>query len=182
MNDQPTADYLFWDSEGMHCWTTTPAHKIKLLAWYGQKYGLKTLVETGTAEGDTLFALQNDFDELYSAEVNPEFYGRAAKRFEGSRNVHVFLEDSIRFLNRMLSFLPQPMLFWLDAHWDNKSPLQQELETIFNTQKSGVILIDDLQGFWHNDWPEVAARTVDVHPGWNRETIDGIMRVVKEQS
>lgn len=127
-----------------------------------QQFGLKILVETGTYLGDTLFALKNDFDQLFSIELSDHYYRLAQKRFKNSTNINLLLGDSGKVLKDLVPTLKSPALFWLDGHYsggltakgDLECPVYEELKAIFSSPYKHVIFIDDARLFiGKNDYP-----------------------------
>ncbi len=143
--------------------------KHTILREYARRFGCRVLVETGTYQGDTVAAVQRDFDEVYTIELHEELYRRARWRFVFDRHVHVRQGDSAEELDRVLPELDRPTLFWLDAHYSAGGvtsakgkydpPLLYELEAILALREPRhVILIDDARLFGVDlGYPAVAA-------------------------
>lgn len=163
-------EYQTWTHEGKLITQVTPRYKRALLADYAKCYQCKTFVETGTCEGDTVAELASMFEMTYSIELNPEYYERAAKRFADSTNVMIIHGDSGVELPKLLPILEEPVLFWIDAHLDAwTGPVKIELQAIYDSGISGVVLIDDM---------DYIGETLPRHPDWSYELIDGIVRCV----
>jgi hypothetical protein len=114
------------------------------------KYLNRIFIETGSNYGDGIQqALDEGFNLIYSVDILPEKYEYCTDRFIANDNVHLFLNDTVVFLNTLLLTIDEPVTFWLDAHKGNgKSPLLKELEVISRHHiKTHNILIDDLR-----DW------------------------------
>lgn len=179
----PEVRYKYWrdEAENLDCWGVEENYKKDLLRWYGKTYNLKIFVETGTYTGEAIAQLKDDFDTLYSIEINPDLYKKAVERFKDESKAHLYLGNSGRVLNQLLPQIPNvPTLFWIDAHVHNKAPIREELEAIFRHRNSGAILVDDLQGFWNNDWPDIVRELALIHNTWKFELTDGIARFIKE--
>lgn len=162
--------YQTWEHEGKQVTQVTPAYKRALLADYAERYNLKTFVETGTCEGDTIAAIGHMFQMNYSIELNPVFYERAAKRFADFPNVLIIAGDSGVELPKLLPALKEPVLFWIDAHLDAwTGPVKTELQAIYDSGIKGVALIDDM---------DYIGETLPRHPGWSYELEHGIVRCV----
>jgi 16S rRNA A1518/A1519 N6-dimethyltransferase RsmA/KsgA/DIM1 with predicted DNA glycosylase/AP lyase activity len=54
------------------------------------RYGIKTIVETGTWIGNTTEALATLSDNVYTVEINADSYNKACKRFKENKNVKLF--------------------------------------------------------------------------------------------
>ena len=120
---------------------------------YGEKYGLKTLVETGTYYGEMVAAMKGRFDEIYSIEYVAELANRARQKFARYQHIRIFCGDSRVVMPEVLDLLKGPALFWLDAGyygWVGKQGDQQrlsaELEMILSHRYPHIILLDDARG------------------------------------
>jgi len=118
---------------------------------YARKFGLRTLVETGTYYGEMVAAVKNHFERVYSIEYDPALAQRAVGRFERDPRVKILEGDSAVVLPELLKSLAAPALFWLDAGywgWDqlHRDPerLSVEVESVLSHPvKNHVILMDD---------------------------------------
>lgn len=65
----PEEEFAAWQARGK---TGSAPHLVKqdAVRSYGARFGLKTLVETGTFRGDMVYAMRADFDRIYSIELN----------------------------------------------------------------------------------------------------------------
>ena len=149
------AELAEWEKNGR---PAPPPHLVKqrTLREYSQKYGLNVLVETGTCYGDMVEALRRDFNKIYSIELSDDLYKTCVTRFQGAKNVELIHGDSGRELERIMTRLRQPALFWLDGHYsagvtargDKDTPIYEELNHILNSEDAGhVIVIDDARCF-----------------------------------
>lgn len=142
-------DYWYWILRGR---PTRSPHllKQKVVLEYGAKFGLKTLVETGTYYGEMVAAVKTRFDRIYSIEFVPALAERATRKFARDTHVRIVCGDSRVVLPEVLALLPGPALFWLDAGyygWTGGSGDQQrlsaELEMILSHPFPHVVLLDD---------------------------------------
>ncbi|ABW67904.1 class I SAM-dependent methyltransferase [Desulfosudis oleivorans] len=144
-----------WEKKGR---PAPPPHIIKqrMLAEYAGRFGLKILVETGTFYGDMVDAMKNTFERVYSIELSPALYQRAAERFRKFSHIKLIQGDSGTELGNLMATIDKPALFWLDGHYsagetakgEKETPVFEELGHIFNTTEQGhVILIDDARCF-----------------------------------
>ena len=156
-------DYWYWILRGR---PSRSPHllKQKVVREYGEKYSLRTLVETGTYYGEMVAAMKTHFDRIYSIEFVPELADRAARKFTGDSHVRIFCGDSRVVMPEVLALLKAPALFWLDAGyygWVGKQGDQQrlsaELEMILSHPFRHIILLDDARGLTGRDGiPSVA--------------------------
>ena len=106
------------------------------------------IVETGTFRGTTTEWLAARFDgPIYSCELDRRFFLQAREKLMRFTQVRVSLADSRAFLRDLLLDLPkdQPVLFYLDAHWNEDLPLVEEARLIVEQAPLAVIMIDDFR-------------------------------------
>jgi hypothetical protein len=168
-----------------------PIVKYGVIKEYQRRFGLRTLIETGTFAGGTIDALEGRFDRIVSIELSPDWHARAVARFASLRHVTLVHGDSATRLPEVLQTLREPALFWLDAHYSGPitargaidSPIVRELEAIRAHGISGhVILIDDMRDFQGGDGYPAVAELLDwiraADPGADVEVRDDILRWV----
>lgn len=182
--DQDNRKWQDWINKGSRC--PTP-HVVKQLTvkQYAKMFSLNTLIETGTYNGDMLYAMKGVFKRLFSLELDPGFYENSRKRLAKFKNISLIHGDSGEKLPELLFAIDEPCLFWLDAHaatGDPGCPLVQELNHIFDHPITDhVILIDDAQKFTGElDFPELDSLRELVktkRPGWVFEVKDFIIRI-----
>ncbi len=156
-------DYWYWVLRGR---PSRSPHllKQKVVREYGEKFELRTLVETGTYYGEMVAAMRGRFDRVYSIEFVPALAERAARKFAGDEHVRIFCGDSRVVMPEVLALLTGPALFWLDAGyygWVGKRTddqrLSAELEMILSHPHPHIILLDDVRGLTGRDGiPSVA--------------------------
>lgn len=144
-----------------------PPHIVKqrTLEQYAKTFSLKTLIETGTYQGDMVEAMKDVFNTIYSIELDGELYRRAKERFSSMDHISIIHGDSGKVLPEVLAKLKEPCLFWLDGHYsagitakgDADTPINEELDHILNHPVAGhVILIDDARLFVGEDhYPKI---------------------------
>ena len=145
-------DYWYWILRGRPA-RSPHLLKQKTVREYGEKFGLKTLVETGTYYGEMVAAMKSRFEHIYSIEFVPELADRAARKFARDKHVRIFAGDSRVVMPEVLALLKMPALFWLDAGyygWVGKQGDQQrlsaELEMILSHRFPHIVLLDDARG------------------------------------
>ncbi len=149
--------YRNWEANGRNG-PTPPFVKEKMIRQHAEQFGTKVLVETGTFLGETIYALRNVFDAIYSIELDEKLYNRAVRKFARRKNVKLFRGDSSQNLPGIFEEIPEKssVLFWLDAHYsggptargDKDTPIMEELDLILTSRKIlPVVLIDDLHSF-----------------------------------
>lgn len=124
--------------------------KVRILLVHRGK--ARIFIETGTSLGNTVEALKNNFERIYSIEFDRQLYEKAKDRFPDT-HISVLHGDSAVELKKVLSEISEPALIWLDAHDSGEinasnSPVIGELEAIFShPTKKHTILIDDARHF-----------------------------------
>ena len=145
-------DYWYWILRGRPL-RSPHLLKQKVVREYGEQFGLRTLVETGTYYGEMVAAMQSRFDHIYSIESAPELAERATRKFAREEHVRIFCGDSRAVMPEVLALLTGPALFWLDAGYygwvgnqGDQQRLSAELEMILSHSSSHLILLDDARG------------------------------------
>ncbi len=152
-------DYWYWILRGRPA-RSPHLLKQKVVREYGEKFGLRTLVETSTYYGEMVAAMKNRFDRIYSIEFVPALAERATRKFARDQYVRIFCGDSRVVMPEVLALLTAPALFWLDAGYygwvgirtkNNEQRLSAELEMILSHPYPHMILLDDARGLTGRD-------------------------------
>lgn len=134
--------------------------------------GIKTFVETGTAQGDTAFIAAGHFERVVTTEIHEPALKVAKKHIErvkapkpldGATNIYTYLGDSLEVLPQIISpafghpyaVVDAPALFWLDAHYSGgptkigktECPVIEEIQMIRRANQKHCIMVDDMQIF-----------------------------------
>jgi hypothetical protein len=156
-------DYWYWLLRGK---PTRIPHiiKQKTVERFGKRYGLKTLIETGTYYGEMVSGLKNDFTRIISIEFDPALAAAAKRKFGNARHIEILQGSSELMVQQTLASLTEPAMFWLDAGYflwagEHKTTdrLMTELDSIFrHSVPNHVVLIDDVVSWSGRDGtPEV---------------------------
>ncbi|HEY6250164.1 MAG TPA: hypothetical protein VI685_09390 [Candidatus Angelobacter sp.] len=181
-------DYWYWKLRGQ---PVRSPHLVKQRAVrdYAEKFGLRTLVETGTYYGEMVAAMKNRFAQIYLVEFDHQLAQRALKKFSRWPHIHILEGDSQQVVPDLLKKFNQPALFWLDAGYygwaglqGDKQRLTTELEAILRHPVKGhVILMDDARGLnGQNGSPTVEQlkqRIESQFPGRQVEVKHDILRI-----
>jgi hypothetical protein len=169
-----------------------PPDRIKhnTIREYGRRFRCEVLVETGTFMGNTLWEMKDRFRRLYSIELSTELHANAVKRFAEVPQVRLLQGDSATVLPKLIGELDGRTLFWLDGHFSGwitaqgpkDTPVVEELETIFATDRQDdVILVDDARMFNGTDSyptiPDVIGLVKRHRPGWKVSVRHDIIRI-----
>ncbi len=115
-----------------------------LFEYLRNKFHIDTVIETGTYHGGTTSFFALVFDRVHTIEVVESEYQIAKKSLNHYPNVECHLGSSEKVLNELLPSLKEkPLLFYLDAHWQDHWPLLEELGEIGKTHKDNCILVVD---------------------------------------
>lgn len=153
-----------------------------------------TFIETGSYMGDGIAAaVDAGFNQIYSIEAYPGRYAHCSGRFANNPKVHVLKGNSADVLHSLLPHINEPILFWLDAHYDayvpeqdypepitETFPLLLELETIKNHPiKTHTLLLDDRRimigdsSVWHNTTEDMVIDKIkEINYDYNISFID----------
>lgn len=116
-----------------------------------ERFGIKTIVETGTCLGSSTMFFAKHFENVVTIEANLEYQSIAINRCqkEGIDNVKFLLGDSSKILSDVLLKLgSETVMFFLDAHWGNNCPLLAEL---YQIEASNVIPVIAIHDFYTGD-------------------------------
>lgn len=156
-------DYWYWRLRGR---PTRIPHLVKqnTVLEFGKRYGLHTLVETGTYYGEMVAGVARHFKRIVSIEFDARLAAAARTRFRSRQHVEILEGSSDDLVKQVLLSLQDPALFWLDAGYflwagEHKSTdrLMTELDAIFRHPiPNHVVLVDDVVSWSGRDGtPEV---------------------------
>lgn len=113
-----------------------------------ERFKIRTVIETGAFEGDTTEFFSDHLEQVISFEVMPESFHFCRGRLRNRNNVSLIGGDSAVLLDQVLGTLAeeQLLLFYLDAHSFNTSPLWREMESISRRcYDRAIVIIDDFK-------------------------------------
>lgn len=163
--------------------------KHRAVRRYRRRFHLHTLIETGTYTGGMVYAMQDEFDRIYTIELDDALFRAATERLAKFAHVTPLHGDSGEVLPRLLADISEPCVFWLDGHYsgegtargESDTPVLKELRAIFDHPiKNHVVLIDDVHCFTgENGYPTIdQLREIvkQAKPDWHFAVADGIIR------
>ena len=185
-------DYLWWVARGK---PVRSPHLLKQMtvAEYGRRYGLRTLVETGTYYGEMVAPMRKHFDRIYSIELEPQLAEISRQRFGGDPSITVLEGDSQVLVPKVVAELKAPAVFWLDAGYYGVHPAQgdlsrllTELRAILSSPIAGhVVLMDDARCFVGAENKFTAAQLVawieKEFPDRKAEIVRDIFRITRRE-
>jgi hypothetical protein len=126
----------------------------------------KVFIETGTYLGDTIFAMEPRFKNLYTIELSPQLHHNAKARYNGNK-ITFLLGDSSKVFETLLPTIAEPAIFFLDGHFshgitaqgEKDCPLVEEISLINKLFKNeAIIIVDDFRLFGKKldeDWSNI---------------------------
>lgn len=173
-----------------------PPHRVKRfwLARLARRHGCRTLIETGTYQGDMVDAMLPVFRRIVTIELDPGLAEAAVRRFRERPEVTVIHGDAGQVLERVLSEVDERFAFWLDGHYSGPgtalgarpTPILAELEAIGrHHRKDHLILIDDARCFGNEEGYPALARVVGslraIHAGYRVVVRDDMIQALPAQ-
>jgi hypothetical protein len=109
------------------------------------KHNITTIVETGSCLFSSTKWFGENFDKVYTVEINEEFAKHGRHKVE-NLNVKSYISDSVSWLYTLENELKhEKCIFFLDAHWGSNCPLKEEINAIgrLNLVHPPLIVIHD---------------------------------------
>jgi len=120
--------------------TYIPQEFIKLK----KKFNIECAVETGTFQGETTSWLSENFDQVFTIELNPEYLEIAKQNCLNQNNIKFNLGDSSTIIRDIVEEIKDKQaIFFLDAHWGDYCPTPLELKELVNMVVKPIIAIHD---------------------------------------
>jgi hypothetical protein len=123
-------------------------HRQLIFCEIEKAFELGAVYETGTYMGNTTGYIRKRVKcSVHTCEASHMFQAVAMSRLRKFDGIDFFLGDSRKFLSKKIESNSKDQngikFFYLDAHWHNDLPLEEEIQII--AEKSGpcVIMIDD---------------------------------------
>ena len=125
------------------------------------KYKIATVIETGTNHGKTTQALAALAPAVLTIEIDENLW-LEAEHLEAFANIKRYCGDSALVLPVLLEEVPRPILFYLDAHWGEHSPLLDELDAIAKHQLGDSVIV--IHDFYNPQHPDYGYDSWDIGP------------------
>ncbi|MEA2974745.1 MAG: hypothetical protein QOF19_265 [Alphaproteobacteria bacterium] len=156
---------------------------------------LRRFIETGTFLGHSLKWAAQNFERVWTIEINAEYQRQAMENAGALPNVTYVLGNSADHIARICGELDGPALFWLDAHAgagffgpNENCPLLDEIRPILASPHPHCILIDDARAFVaappppfdYRKWPSLdeVMRGIFAKPDYHVSVITDVMIAV----
>jgi len=134
------------------------------------------IVETGTHIGNTSQYFATKEVPLYGIELNEILHAIAAIRLNHLPHVEMIQGNSVDVLKaRQFGDGRGVVFFYLDAHWYNNLPLNEEMLLVTRDYRRFVAMIDD---FHVHDDPDYG---FDVYPGIGSLSLPYVRNAIKEE-
>jgi len=98
-----------------------------------KQFGINTAIETGSCLYSTTKWLGDNFEKVYTVEINHDYAKHGYHKVENMPNVHAKIDSSVNWLNNLMSDVitkEDSCIFFLDAHWGDFCPLLGEIQAI----------------------------------------------------
>ena len=110
---------------------------------------ISSFIETGTYLGESTAYVSRRWRNLtiFTCEINDEFFSRARQRLKTFKNTKLSQTSSPEYIKQLVSSncIGSLPLFFLDAHWYDYWPLQDEVKLISLSCPTAVVIIDDFE-------------------------------------
>jgi predicted O-methyltransferase YrrM len=109
---------------------------------------IQQFIETGTFRGGTTRWFAQFGIPVYTVEANPRLARFAQIVLADMPLVQIAEMDSVAFLNRLSAdpaITAQTTLFYLDAHWERRLPLGDEIVIVTRYFPKAIMIVDDFQ-------------------------------------
>lgn len=139
-----------------------------------EKFAITTALELGTCLGSTAIWLAKNFDNVITIEINEQYAEIAGERLNESNceNVTLYISSTTDALPSIE--LTDNTLIFIDSHWLEVCPMQEELEIIAQKGIKPVIAIHD---FYVPNEPNLGYDNIhgqNFEFGWIKPKIDAI--------
>ncbi len=109
-----------------------------------REFGPDALVETGTFLGFTTRHLASYGIDTYTVEISERYRMAARSALDDLDNVTLFWGDSAKAIEVLGERRPfNRPLAYLDAHWQDRVPLNEEIEALFSNWPDAIAAVDD---------------------------------------
>lgn len=133
----------------------TDKYAVKKFEELVKQYGIKSVIETGTYKADSTIRFAEIVENVYSIEIDEFNYEWAKWRTKDYKNIHLFLGNSPDVISQIIETIPEPICFYLDAHWKAYWPLKDEIRAI-KPRPNSIIIIHDVKvpnkDFGYDTW------------------------------
>jgi predicted O-methyltransferase YrrM len=108
-----------------------------------KKHNIKRIIETGSFKGWSTKILATFCDKVDTIEINSEYIAEAVEHLKETNNVTIHKGSSPDVMKNIISYDEKNLLVFLDAHWDDYWPVNDELKVLYEKNVQPVICIHD---------------------------------------
>lgn len=144
---------------------------------YKQKFDYNIIIETGTYHGTSSRILSSVFDKVYTCEINQAYKEDIDKKINGIDNIEVMFGSSPDCLKKWFQEIGHDKFFlFLDAHWMEDWPIQDELQQVIDFGYKPFIFIHDFY-CGHEGWKYDSYGNIRLDYDYVKEKMDKIYGV-----
>lgn len=136
---------LFWNLPGQLNAFNADKFVEKEFLKLKDTWNITTAVETGSYMFGTTLWLSDNFDKVYTFEIDDELFNYGQKKISDKKNIHSYKCNSAEGLANIVNQIDGNTIFFLDAHWYDYCPLKDELEVISKLKHTPIIAIHDFK-------------------------------------
>ena len=108
-----------------------------------KKHNIKRIIETGSFKGWSTKILATFCDKVDTIEINSEYIAEAVEHLKETNNVTIHKGSSPDVMKNIISYDEKNLLVFLDAHWEDYWPVNDELKVLYEKNVQPVICIHD---------------------------------------
>lgn len=109
------------------------------------KFNVINVIETGSCIFTTTRWFSENFENVYTFEINTDFYNHGMQKVSDKTNISAHNCNSIDGLKMISSLIKGGTIFFLDAHWGENCPLLEEINEISKFEIDPIIAIHDFK-------------------------------------
>ena len=146
-----------------------------------EKLGITAAIETGSCFYSTTKWLGENFDKVFTVEVNEDFAKYGRHKIADMNNVRADIDESVGWISKIAPLLTgEKCIYFLDAHWGGECPLLGEIEAISkipSTQPPVIVIHDFFTGNPNLGYDEWNGQALNYE--WVKPSIDKIEEALK---
>lgn len=108
-----------------------------------KKHNIKRIIETGSYKGWSTKILASFCEKVDTIEINDEYIAEAVAHLTEVSNVTIHKGSSPDVMEKIISENEKNLLIFLDAHWGDYWPINDELKVCYKKNIRPIICIHD---------------------------------------
>jgi hypothetical protein len=109
------------------------------------KFNVINVIETGSCIFTTTKWFSENFENVYTFEINTDFYNHGMQKVSDKTNISAHNCNSVDGLRMISGLIKGGTIFFLDAHWGENCPLLEEINEISKFDIDPIIAIHDFK-------------------------------------